>query len=114
LWNCLNSATPLIPEEKKKEKKSRLLKSLRSKKEGKKEDPSPRSEPEICYPDILNLIRAQLEASLLLQCFNFFIYFLFLYWGLGWVGVISAMISATLTLIFFFFNFARYQRQWMD
>ncbi|KAF3322467.1 hypothetical protein FCM35_KLT13608 [Carex littledalei] len=57
------SPPPLIPEEKKKEKKSRLFKSLRPKKEGKKEGPSPPSEPETCYPDVLNLIRAQLEIS---------------------------------------------------
>ncbi|KAJ1702222.1 hypothetical protein LUZ63_002001 [Rhynchospora breviuscula] len=57
------SAQPPIPEEKKKDKKSLLLKRLRSKKEGKKEGPGPPSEPEICYPDILNLIRAQMEIS---------------------------------------------------
>lgn len=70
----LNSGPPLIPEEKKKEKKMRLFKSLRSKKEGNKEGPTLPSEPEICYPDTLNLIRSQLEASLIFLPFLFFFF----------------------------------------
>ncbi|KAJ3680132.1 hypothetical protein LUZ60_016410 [Juncus effusus] len=58
----IRTNTP-ISEEKKKEKKSSFLKNLRAKKEIKKEKISSSSEPEISYPDILDLFRAQMEIS---------------------------------------------------